>query len=385
MHHERRNMNENNSNDLQTIITQVIEEMKSEQGDKFDPSKINLAEMGRRTGLTRAQLRRIKANGFLVVPHALTGRKAASTIISGYMGVIDDLLKKNVSNSEVILERIQEQGYTGSLTTVKRYISEHKDLIPPKRQADASTLDIKITTQEIALYLSENKVSPEHLEALKEFMIYLRQNQRDKAISALLQHSRIPQKEPSTFENFDFSRVTGEHAAQIKSLPNLTALYSRQNIAFIGPPGVGKTHLSMAYGNACCHKGLKAYFIKATELNEKFTKARRTGTESSAVSGLVRPSCLIIDEIGRSIFDMENTRLFFDMIDRRCSKEGPNCMIFTSNLTPDKWRDFFREEDSLLCALDRTFDAATVYLMKGESYRGRDLKTYSIEISDPAE
>lgn len=137
MHHERRNMNENKSNDLQTIITQVIEEMKSEQGDKFDLNKINLAEMERRTGLTRAQLRRIKANGFLVVPHALTGRKATSTIISGYTGVIDDLLKKNVSNSEVILERIQEQGYTGSLTTVKRYISEHKDLIPPKRQAVA--------------------------------------------------------------------------------------------------------------------------------------------------------------------------------------------------------------------------------------------------------
>lgn len=82
---------------------------------------------------------------------------------------------------------------------------------------------------------------------------------------------------------------------------------------------------------------------------------------------------------------MHFTRLFFDMIDRRCRKEGPNCMIFTSNLTPDKWRDFFREEDSLLCALDRTFDAATVYLMKGESYRGRNLKTYSIEISDPTE
>ena len=252
-------------------------------------------------------------------------------------------------------------------------------------QADASAPDIKITTQEIALYLSENKVPSEHLEALKEFMIYLRQNQRDKAISALLQHSRIPQKEPSTFENFDFTQLRGKQADILKTLPTLSALYAHKNLAFIGPQGVGKTHLSMAYGNACCYKGLKAYFIKATELNEKFTKARRTGTESSAVSGLVRPSCLIIDEIGRSIFDMENTRLFFDMIDRRCSKEGPNCMIFTSNLTPDKWRDFFREEDSLLCALDRTFDAATVYLMKGESYRGRNLKTYSIEISDPAE
>ena len=130
-------MNENKSNDLQSIITQVIEEMKSEQGDKFDLNKINLAEMERRTGLTRAQLRRIKSNGFVIAPHALTGRKADTTIISGYTGVIDDLLRKNVTNSEVILERIQEQGYVGSLTTVKRYVNTHRDLIPPKRQAVA--------------------------------------------------------------------------------------------------------------------------------------------------------------------------------------------------------------------------------------------------------
>ena len=140
-------------------------------------------------------------------------------------------------------------------------------------QADASALDIKITAQEIAVYLSEKKVPPEHLEAVKEFTAYLRQNQRDKAINALLQHSRIPQKEPSTFENFDFSRVTGENADQIRNLPNLTALYSRQNIAFIGPPGVGKTHLSMAYGNSCCRKGLKTY-LNDSSLNEAFCPKR---------------------------------------------------------------------------------------------------------------
>lgn len=66
-------MNENNSNGLQTIITQVIEEMKSEQGDKFDINRINLAEMERRTGMTRAQLRRLKKNDFQITPHALTG------------------------------------------------------------------------------------------------------------------------------------------------------------------------------------------------------------------------------------------------------------------------------------------------------------------------
>ena len=109
MHHERRNMNEiNNSNDLQSIITQAIEELKSEQADRFDIKKINLAELERRTGLTRAQLRRLKKNNFKVTPHALTGRKADTTIISAYSGVIDGLLKEGVSNSEqhFILDRI---------------------------------------------------------------------------------------------------------------------------------------------------------------------------------------------------------------------------------------------------------------------------------------
>ena len=76
MHHERRNMNDNKSNDLQTIITQVIEEMKYEQGHKFDLNKINLAELERRTGMTRAQLRRLQKNGFQITSHAITGRKA---------------------------------------------------------------------------------------------------------------------------------------------------------------------------------------------------------------------------------------------------------------------------------------------------------------------
>ena len=65
-------MNEiNNSNDLQSIITQAFEEMKSEQADRFDINKINLAELERRTGLTRAQLRRLKKNNFQVIPLSL--------------------------------------------------------------------------------------------------------------------------------------------------------------------------------------------------------------------------------------------------------------------------------------------------------------------------
>ncbi len=150
----------------------------------------------------------------------------------------------------------------------------------------------------------------------------------------------------------------------------MSAIYAHRNLAFIGPAGTGKTHLAQAFGYACCQRGIKAYFIKMSELRDKFTNARKTGKEASVINGLVRPSCLIIDEVGHCIFDKENTQLFFDMIDRRYNKEGVYNIVFTSNKHPSHWRSNFNEDDSLLCALDRIFDDATVFNIKGVSLRG---------------
>ena len=121
-------------NDLQKIITQAINEIKQEQGENFNLAKINLAELERRTGLSRSRLRRLKENNFIVTPHGRTGQKATATVLTGYSGIIDGLLRKGVTNSSVCFERLQEAGYTGGLTTVKTYISDHRDLVPPKRQ-----------------------------------------------------------------------------------------------------------------------------------------------------------------------------------------------------------------------------------------------------------
>ena len=122
-----------NNNDLTGIIAQALNEMKSELGDKFDPDNNNLAELGRRTGISRAKLRRIKDNGFADAPHGRTGMKATSTVLSGYTGVIDTLLMKGVTNSSVCFDRLKENSYTGGLTSVKDYIAAHKDLVPSKR------------------------------------------------------------------------------------------------------------------------------------------------------------------------------------------------------------------------------------------------------------
>src|SRR5699024_12204171 len=61
-------------NDLQKIITQAINEIKQEQGENFKLDKINLAELERRTGISRSRLRQLKENNFIVTPHGRTGR-----------------------------------------------------------------------------------------------------------------------------------------------------------------------------------------------------------------------------------------------------------------------------------------------------------------------
>ena len=127
-------MDERERNDLQSTISQALQIIKEKAGDKFDIEKVNLAELQRLTGLSRKKLRNLKDNGFIVKPHGLAGRKKEETVLSGFTGMIDALLMKGVTNSSIIKDRLDEAGCTGSQTTIKNYISEHKDLVPAKRQ-----------------------------------------------------------------------------------------------------------------------------------------------------------------------------------------------------------------------------------------------------------
>ncbi len=129
-------MKETNGNGCVPSIAQAIEEMKAEQGDSFSLDHINLAELERRTGISRSRLRTLKKNGFRA-----SGEKArrehSSPKLKEYEKLIDTLLRNGVSNSSVVLSRLRVAGYDGGLTIVKDYISTHRDLLPAKRSAIA--------------------------------------------------------------------------------------------------------------------------------------------------------------------------------------------------------------------------------------------------------
>ena len=101
-------MNKHNGNDLSIeIIAQAIEEMKAIQWESLSLENVNIAELERSTGITRARLRRMKANGFEPVPHCRTGQKADSTVLNGYTLMHDILLIIGETNSVVCLGRLR--------------------------------------------------------------------------------------------------------------------------------------------------------------------------------------------------------------------------------------------------------------------------------------
>ena len=184
----------------------------------------------------------------------------------------------------------------------------------------SQVLKLDFSSVEFAKLAEEQELTESQIHAVGIVFEYLQRKKIETTIHTLLKLSRLPLKDPKTFENFDFSVIKGRDAEKLKTLPSLSAIYAHRNLAFIGPAGTGKTHLAQAFGYECCQRGIKTYFIKMSELRDKFTAARRAGKEASILNGLVRPSCLIIDEVGHCEFDKENTRLFFDLIDRRYNK-----------------------------------------------------------------
>ena len=120
------------SNGLKNIISQAIEEIKAEQGESFSLENINLAELQRRTGVSRGKLRTLKNNHFQFIT-ATRRLDPTVSVLYGFTDFLDNLLRQGISSATICTRRLTEIGYLGSETTVRRYINKHKDLIPAKR------------------------------------------------------------------------------------------------------------------------------------------------------------------------------------------------------------------------------------------------------------
>ena len=87
-------------------LSQVLELIKSREGKNFDTRKVNLGDLHRLTGITRAKLKTLKKNLFVEKEHGNKGLKSDDTVLSGYTAVLDNFLKENITNSKVYYDRL---------------------------------------------------------------------------------------------------------------------------------------------------------------------------------------------------------------------------------------------------------------------------------------
>jgi DNA replication protein DnaC len=169
-----------------------------------------------------------------------------------------------------------------------------------------------------------------------------------------------------TLDNFDFEFQPSIEKTLVNDLAGLRFLHNVENVVFLGPPGVGKTHLAIALGMEAIKKGYTVHFINAGTLMERLLQAEREGKLEYKIRGYLKFKLLIIDEIGYLPFSSEAAHSFFQLISRRYEKSST---IFTSNKSFGEWGEIFNDTVIASAVLDRILHHCTTVNIRGESYR----------------
>lgn len=169
-----------------------------------------------------------------------------------------------------------------------------------------------------------------------------------------------------SLDQFDFTFQPSIDAKEVKQLARLKFVEECENVIFLGPPGVGKTHLAIALGLEAVKQNYSVYFTTLEELLQRLTKARAQDQLESKFRNLTKPRVLIIDEVGYLPLDNWEARMIFQLVSQRYEKGS---IILTSNKSYGDWGQIFPDQVMASAILDRLLHHSSTVNIKGESYR----------------
>lgn len=179
-----------------------------------------------------------------------------------------------------------------------------------------------------------------------------------------------------TFEDYDFSFQPTLNKEQILEFKHLRFLEKKENILFVGSPGVGKTHLATAIGIEAAKNRQITYFINCNELILNLKKAFLENRLEARLKQYAKYKVLIIDEMGFLPIDKDGANLLFQLINRRYEKVST---IVTTNVPFRKWSEVFGDPVLANAILDRLLHHSHVFHINGKSYRTKDILEENIE------
>lgn len=223
-------------------------------------------------------------------------------------------------------------------------------------------LDMQLNYESEIAYAIENNIG--HREFLVRLLEIEANGKRERNTERNIKAAKF--EGIKTLDGFDFSFPDKINEAKIRDLETLSFIKNKENIILIGPPGVGKSHISISLGVLACKSGLKVLFTSAQEFVDKLYKSYLDGTLENKFKAIKKVDLLIIDELGHFQMDKEKESIFFQIIRQRYEKGS---LIITTNVPLGNWDKIFTSKLAATAILDRLMHHCHLISITGDSYR----------------
>ena len=194
-------------------------------------------------------------------------------------------------------------------------------------------------------------------------------NRKDNSYKKRFQKAHFPFTK--TLEEYDFNFQPTLNHQEIYNLATCEFIRKKENIVFIGPPGTGKTHLSVSIGIKALQQGYKVIFTTVSDMMSALFESKADNSYAQKLRYYLSCDLLILDELGFRKLNEQIVDQFYEIVSQRYEKGS---LIITSNKTFDEWGHIFWDSILVSAILDRIVHHCHLVLIKGESFRMKEQK-----------
>lgn len=211
----------------------------------------------------------------------------------------------------------------------------------------------------------------------KEFLYHCLDTERvgryESRVKRLIREAKFPQIK--TIDTFDWTHPTSIPKQMILNAFNMEFVEKKEHFIFVGPGGVGKTHLAIALGYAACQRGIKTLYSTVADLINHLVASQADHSLGKALKRYTSPWLLVLDELGYLPLDKQGRDLIFQVISKRA---GAGSIILTTNKAFKDWGETFQDTTVATAIAERLVEHGELVKIEGSSYRVRKRRQKSL-------